>query len=217
MALLHRPSSLENVIRFCWSHEIDWLCSTSCHFNLYTSVWLIVDIKGFPMQWLITGNRGQFYKFRTDDFSSIYRDSGISKIMRATKETLLPASPNGPASATIIAVSATQGAGVSQFIAKPDCHSKESTNGDSEKRLPQALSEDHREIPDEFPELPMGRTAAIIFVLTAVTFTCSMSTGLVTIAIPYIATDTHLSSNLILWSVSTYIWISKKALLLNVL
>ena len=52
---------------------------------------------------------------------------------------------------------------------------------------------------DAFPKLSRLRTIMIIFSLTAVTFTSSMSTGLVTIGIPRIADDLRLANNLILW------------------
>ena len=50
-----------------------------------------------------------------------------------------------------------------------------------------------------FPKLSKLRTIMIIVSLTAVTFTSSMSTGLVTISIPRIARDLNLANHLILW------------------
>ena len=50
-----------------------------------------------------------------------------------------------------------------------------------------------------FPQLSRLRTVMIVFSLTGVTFTSSLSTGLVTIGIPRIADDLHLADHLILW------------------
>ena len=52
---------------------------------------------------------------------------------------------------------------------------------------------------EAFPPLSRLRTGMIIFSLTAVTLTSSMSNGLVTIAIPRIAVDLRLANHLILW------------------
>ena len=65
--------------------------------------------------------------------------------------------------------------------------------------LEDVVSKDTRVEASAFPELSRLRTVMIIFSLTAVTFTSSMSTGLVTIGIPRIASDLHLADHLILW------------------
>ena len=65
--------------------------------------------------------------------------------------------------------------------------------------LEDVVSKDTRVKASAFPELSRLRTVVIIFSLTAVTFTSSMSTGLVTIGIPQIASDLHLADHLILW------------------
>ena len=61
------------------------------------------------------------------------------------------------------------------------------------------------EIPAREPlQTSKARRMATIVALTAMTFTSSMSTGLITIGITQIASDLQLPSNLLLWYVSIF-------------
>lgn len=52
--------------------------------------------------------------------------------------------------------------------------------------------------------LSRGSAVILITTLTGITFVGSMSTGLLTIGLPWIAADLDLPNNLLLWYVSVY-------------
>ena len=138
------------------------------------------------------------------DSCSAHGDFSSSKPSQ-TKDTAPLSAMPGSASAATVVVDAMQSAPHDKSVTHDDCQPKNSNDVDREERSlqPLALEEIREDGTDGFPDLSMGRTTAIISVLTAVMFTSSMSTGLVTIGIPIIAADIHLPSHLILWSVLT--------------
>ena len=83
------------------------------------------------------------------------------------------------------------------------CEGSFSSKYDLDEEKPQPhTSDSSNEVTPEILILPKWRAVVITFAITAVTFTCSMSTGLITIGIPQIAVDLRLPNHLILWSVT---------------
>jgi len=52
---------------------------------------------------------------------------------------------------------------------------------------------------DQMPALSKGSTVVLIGTLTGIMFVSSMSSGLLTIGLPWMAKDLELADNLLLW------------------
>ena len=139
---------------------------------------------------------------RNDD-PTIREDSGMSSLNNRTEEIPSSEVSNEPIPSASRKTDSEKNMVTDWSDIDRDNHAEGMIHGDSEKGpLPVSVSgENGTEASSKYPVLSAWRTTAIIFVLTAVNFTCSMSNGLVTIGIPHIAADTNLPNHLLLWSV----------------
>lgn len=69
------------------------------------------------------------------------------------------------------------------------------------------LRKDSRDGPIPHPSLSKLRSTLIIASLTGITFSSSMSHGLLTVGLPYIAVDLRLPDHLLLWYLFNYPYI----------